>query len=155
MVTSLSFGLLAAPLASFLFSPAASALPSASLAPRDATRLGCFKDGSPRIFNAGFKGDNQMTIEMCATFCSSKPFFGVEYGRECFCGEAAPASSLAAPNTDCSFACAGTVLKTPAPPTVSGAPYLGCFKDASPRVLPDRLLAANDMTYAKCSDCAG
>jgi len=175
MVTSLLFGLLAAPLSSFLFFSAASGMPSAPLAPRDAavTRLGCFKHASPRIFSAGSKSDNQMTVEMCAAFCSTKRYFGLEYGRECYCNEAPPSSALTAPSSDCSFACAGNnaqkcgagmrldayinnAYTAPAPPTVSGAPYLGCFNDASPRVLPERLLATNDMTYANCRDnCAG
>ena len=174
MVTSFPFDLLAAPLSSFLFFSAVSGIPSAPLVPRDAvTHLGCFKDASPRIFSAGSRSDNQMTVEMCAAFRSTKQYFGLEYGRECYCSEAAPSSSLAAPNSDCSFACASnnaqkcgagmrldayinSAYTAPAPPSVSGAPYLGCFTDAFSRVLPERLLATNDMTYAKCRDnCAG
>ncbi|CZR68739.1 related to glyoxal oxidase precursor [Phialocephala subalpina] len=48
-----------------------------------------------------------MTIESCASDCAGYTYFGVEYGRECYCGNSFAAGSTAAPNSDCSFACAG------------------------------------------------
>ena len=86
----LSFGLLAAPLlSSLLFSNLVLGLPSGPLAVRDGafTRQGCFSDSSPRIFTAGRIANDQMTIGACAAFCSTKPFFGLQYGRECPAGQ--------------------------------------------------------------------
>jgi hypothetical protein len=49
-----------------------------------------------------------MTLESCASFCSAFSMFGVEYGRECYCGNALGAGSTKAPNqADCSFTCPG------------------------------------------------
>lgn len=73
-----------------------------------------------------------MTLESCASFCSGFPCkicqeafltrgvtlfgfeadgqpadFGVEYARECYCGNSFAAGSTQAPATDCSMACTG------------------------------------------------
>lgn len=48
-----------------------------------------------------------MTLESCASDCAGFTYFGTEYGRECYCGNAFGAGSVVAPAADCSFACAG------------------------------------------------
>lgn len=48
-----------------------------------------------------------MTLESCAAFCSGYTYFGVEYARECYCGNSFGAGSVVAPATDCNFPCAG------------------------------------------------
>lgn len=48
-----------------------------------------------------------MTLESCATNCAGFSMFGVEYGRECYCGNSFTAGSIPAPPTDCSFPCPG------------------------------------------------
>ncbi|KAH8807678.1 hypothetical protein F5884DRAFT_673669, partial [Xylogone sp. PMI_703] len=50
-----------------------------------------------------------MTLEECGTYCSASNFnyFGVEYGGECYCGNAINAGSVVAPLTDCSNICPG------------------------------------------------
>ncbi|KAK3940061.1 glyoxal oxidase-like protein [Diplogelasinospora grovesii] len=48
-----------------------------------------------------------MTLEACQAFCSSYTYFGVEYARECYCGNSFNPGSVAAPASDCSFLCAG------------------------------------------------
>ena len=174
---SLSFGLLAAPLLSGLF-PTVAGLPSGRpVQVRDAfTRLGCFTDtdAAHRALAADFKGDDTMTVEMCAEYCSAYQFFGIEYGRECYCGNERDAGSLTAPDADCSFACPGDASETcgagsrieiytnngytpPTPPAApAGAPYLGCFVDSAERALPDRIVSEADMTAAKCAaNCDG
>jgi hypothetical protein len=177
---SLSFGLLAAPLLSGLFSTA-TALPSRRPIPVSAraaafTRSGCYTDtdAGNRALSGDFKGDDTMTVEMCAEYCSAYQFFGIEYGRECYCGNERNANSVSAPDTDCNFACPGDATETcgagsrleiyinngyTAPePTVPdvGAPYLGCFVDNAARVLPDRIISEDDMTAAKCAaNCDG
>ncbi|KAK0750306.1 WSC domain-containing protein, partial [Schizothecium vesticola] len=172
----LSFGLLAAPLlSSLLFANVVVGLPGAPVIARNGafTRQGCFSDTSPRIFTADRAANDQMTIEACAAFCSTEPFFGLQYGRECYCGITAAPASLQIPDSQCSFPCAGNPAQkcgagmrldvytndayVPyAPPVIVGAPYLGCFADGTPRALPERLLSTADMTIAKCSThCAG
>ncbi|GAO19168.1 hypothetical protein UVI_02014690 [Ustilaginoidea virens] len=51
---------------------------------------------------------DDMTLESCAEFCADLTYFGVEYGRECYCGkEIAGESERAADQQDCSFLCPG------------------------------------------------
>lgn len=59
-----------------------------------------------KLFNTD---DDAMTLEMCRAFCDSKGtiFFGVEYGRECYCGNKFEKGSVDAPSSDCSMPCAG------------------------------------------------
>lgn len=45
---------------------------------------------------------------MCADFCDGFTYFGVEYGRECYCGDKLREGSVPAENQkDCSFLCPG------------------------------------------------
>ena len=171
---SLSFGLLATPLIFSLF-PTATALPGRP-APRQGvafTHSGCFADAADRVLTAGFKGDDHMTVEMCAEHCASFEYFGIEYGRECYCGNEPLAPSLAVPGTECNMPCAGDASQScgagwrldlftndgytpPSPPADPGAPFLGCFVDAGDRVLPDRIISLDDMTAVKCAaNCEG
>ncbi|WYZ46036.1 hypothetical protein EsH8_IX_000261 [Colletotrichum jinshuiense] len=116
-----------------------------------------------------------MTIAKCAAFCSMYDLFGVEYGRECYCGSSRDPGSMQVDSTDCSFACAGDpnsvdrcgagdrlnlysnsnpVVRGPA--SLPGITSLGCFVDNGQRVLPSKSISANDMTAAKCAaNCAG
>jgi hypothetical protein len=49
-----------------------------------------------------------MTLEMCGEFCAGFTYFGVEYGRECYCGNSLrEGSALAENQKDCSFLCPG------------------------------------------------
>jgi hypothetical protein len=55
-----------------------------------------------------------MTLEICATFCSSKgyPYLGVESGKDCYCGKKGPSSgSVEAPSSECSVSCKGDKLQ--------------------------------------------
>ena len=177
-MSSLLFGCLATPLVYSLLASTAAGLPSSRppVSARDAaafTRLGCFTDGAPRALSADSKGDDALTVEICAAYCSSYQYFGVEYGRECYCGNDRDVSSVAAPDADCSFPCAGDASETcgaglrldvytnnnyvaPAPATSAGAPYLGCFVDNAARALPENIVSQDGMTAANCAiNCAG
>jgi len=48
-----------------------------------------------------------MTLEACQAFCSAFTYFGVEYSRECYCGNSFNAGSVPAPAADCSMTCMG------------------------------------------------
>ncbi|KAK1994677.1 WSC domain-containing protein [Colletotrichum falcatum] len=54
---------------------------------------------------------DDMTLESCAAFCDSFTYFGVEYSRECYCGNSFSAGSVPAPASDCSMKCAGNQLE--------------------------------------------
>ncbi|KAL2132695.1 hypothetical protein VTI74DRAFT_3475 [Chaetomium olivicolor] len=143
---SLSFGLLAALLLSGLFSTTAGLPSGRPVSVRAAfTRSGFFTDtdAAHRALAANFKGDDTMTVEMCAEYCSAYQFFGLEYGRECYCGN------------EQIYTNDGYTPPTP-PAAPAGAPYLGCFVDAAERVLPYRIISEDDMTAANCAaNCEG
>jgi hypothetical protein len=87
-----------------------------------------------------------MTAEFCGDFCTGQgyPMFGTEYSRECFCGIARQAGSVAALEGDCNMACTGDVgemcggpsrlsvyVAEAPPPSGSTYSYQGCFTEAT------------------------
>jgi hypothetical protein len=60
-----------------------------------------------RALSATTFAADTMTLEACAAFCSGYTYFGVEYARECYCGNSFNQGSIPALSTDCSFTCAG------------------------------------------------
>ncbi|EJD47485.1 WSC-domain-containing protein [Auricularia subglabra TFB-10046 SS5] len=142
------------------------------------TSLGCFVDSQSArtlrgtaLFSAG-----NMTPATCASRCKSAgfKFAGVEYGKECFCGNEIVNQKKVA-DGDCSTACAGdakarcgagnriniyqaassTSPAKPAPTVaaVSGFNSLGCFVDpTNARTLRGTaLFRADNMTPAVCT----
>ncbi|KAK3983903.1 putative fungistatic metabolite [Cladorrhinum sp. PSN332] len=168
VATRSASGLRAASLLCFF--AAAQAIPHLSYK-RDVTsftRDGCFvgnANGHRILSKASYAGD-AMTVESCATFCYKFPQFGLEYGRECYCGSV-PEAAETVSDDDCSFPCAGNPeetcgagnradvytnnLYTPATPAELDVPYLGCFVDEGARALPDNLLGDDALTAQKCA----
>lgn len=120
-----------------LFSSFTYASPLQPVSRRDAALIpgygyeGCFTEATQgRALTGSSFYDDYMTVEKCAAACSNFAFFGVEhvltshilkhrkltsnirYGRECFCGGALSAGSVAASETDCSFRCPGNADQT-------------------------------------------
>jgi hypothetical protein len=145
---------------------------------------GCYTEANgERALSAASFASDQLTIERCATFCASFPIFGVEYGRECYCGSALGPGSIKVPEGDCNFKCAGSSTEncgagnrlnvykkpvastmtsaspsstlSPALPTSYGA--LGCYTEATEhRALKDKSSSDDAMTVEKCAaSCAG
>ncbi|KZL79134.1 wsc domain-containing protein [Colletotrichum incanum] len=72
--------------------------------------LGCQTEGANgRALTGKFTAADTMTVEDCASFCSVDgwQFMGVEYARECFCGNSTNAGSVPAPLGDCNMVCKG------------------------------------------------
>ncbi|KAF2799827.1 WSC domain-containing protein 2 [Melanomma pulvis-pyrius CBS 109.77] len=155
-------------------SPVSSSTPIPSFPGYDYT--GCVNDSSSdRTFTAKGQIADTNSYESCAAFCSGYMFFGVEYGTECYCGNALPPFAAPYPDSECNMPCAGnraelcgagyrlTVFKSltlyPAPsnPAISGYTYSGCYIDnVNVRVLGDSFLFAHDMTVPMCAGfCAG
>lgn len=172
MASALSnIGLLA--IVSFAIPAAVQAAPQRT--PREAASYeykGCFagsSDGQRVLSTASYAADD-MTIASCAAFCTDKnlKYFGVEYGRECYCGDTFPTAPAVAAS-ECSFSCPGggdpgqtcgaggrinlyqnNLYAGRAPATIEGVPYFGCFVDQGARVLPDNLLGSDSMTTELC-----
>ncbi|KAK2002194.1 WSC domain-containing protein [Colletotrichum falcatum] len=70
---------------------------------------GCYTEGQGvRALPARLYANDSLTLEMCGAFCKGNKYFGAEYGRECWCGDAFGTGSVLATNQkDCSFPCAG------------------------------------------------
>ncbi|KAM0811205.1 putative WSC domain-containing protein [Seiridium cardinale] len=66
-------------------------------------------DGDMRVLTGDRKGDNSMTVEMCAAFCKDYAYFGVEYAVECYCGNTFAGS--AHDEGDCSYVCPGNATE--------------------------------------------
>ncbi|CAM9602454.1 unnamed protein product, partial [Sphacelaria rigidula] len=127
-------------------SPAPSTAPTP--APTLYLDLGCFKDlRDSRVF-ANPLTDDSMTYAVCAAHCSAYTYFGVQYGKECWCGAAGTIFDINGSATcdipcagDSSAICGGTfafnaftvpeLVPTPAPtPAPTLYPVsLGCYKD--------------------------
>lgn len=62
--------------------------------------------GKRALDKSTFAADT-MTLEACASFCTGYTYFGVEYSRECYCGNTFNTGSVAAPASECSMTCMG------------------------------------------------
>ena len=70
---------------------------------------GCYTEANnSRALTGAFHSNDAMTVESCASYCSGYAYFGVEYGRECYCGNSPQAGSVITADKDCSFPCAGS-----------------------------------------------
>lgn len=69
------------------------------------TYVGCFIDQQPRALSGPYLQSDSMSIQLCATFCHSYPFFATEWGRECYCGQTVPPNQVT--NNECSMTCSG------------------------------------------------
>ncbi|CAG8971095.1 hypothetical protein HYALB_00010672 [Hymenoscyphus albidus] len=71
---------------------------------------GCYNEltvGGRALSKSTYTNDS-MTLELCSSFCSEAAYFGVEYGRECYCGNTiATGSTKVANQADCDFLCPG------------------------------------------------
>jgi len=134
----------------------------------DTPYFGCFVDQGARALPDNLLGADDMTGAKCAAHCAGYEYFGVEYGRECWCGNNPP--KLKAPEAECSFPCAGddtelcgaggriNVWGHPIPPPeeVGSYKHQGCYTDrGDARALSGKVVYDSLMTVEKCADaCA-
>lgn len=133
---------------------------------------GCYTEAANmRALSGSAYFDDSMTIEKCANACTGFKHFGVEYGRECYCGNNINDGSVEAPLADCSFACPGdssescgagnrlnlyTRTTDPAVPSRTVYSSRGCYAEPSNgRALTSQATRADDMTVAKCATFCG
>ncbi|KAL2269755.1 hypothetical protein VTJ83DRAFT_1939 [Remersonia thermophila] len=159
---------------------AAQALPRTAVSPvakrqgAAYTRQGCFVDNANgvRLLGAASTASDDMTVATCASFCSSYQYFGLEYGRECWCANSLSAQPVS--DAECSLACAGNSAETcgagdrldvyinddyvppagvPSPATLADFDYLGCFTDSgNNRALRGIVTFDSAMTLEKCAE---
>ncbi|CAN0382047.1 unnamed protein product [Pylaiella littoralis] len=74
----------------------------------DYTSAGCYADPDGNRSMAKEADSDAMTAAFCATLCTSSPFFGTQYGVECWCGDESSAQILSANGvTTCDDNCSG------------------------------------------------
>lgn len=115
-----------------------------------------------------------MTLEKCASLCSSYPYFGTQWSRECFCGDELTEGSAAAPEADCNMPCAGDSSQLcgggrrlslynnadwtgpEVPSDIGSYEFYGCVTDSQgTRTLPSALLRDSAMTLNMCASFCG
>ena len=69
---------------------------------------GCYTEAKwNRALTGNTTVEDGMTPETCAAFCNGHRIFGVEYGRECFCGDSLQAGCVKTLEDDCKMPCWG------------------------------------------------
>ncbi|KAF9880502.1 copper radical oxidase [Colletotrichum karsti] len=64
------------------------------------------RDHGRALKDSGTSSDS-MTKEVCAEFCKDYKYFGVEYGRECYCGNVLTSSATKVDASECNMQCSG------------------------------------------------
>ncbi|KAK9423053.1 putative WSC domain-containing protein [Seiridium unicorne] len=148
-------------------SSSAAASPSANAVytPNGASYVGCASEiQNGRALPLKPTSDAKMTISMCLASCSSNgyPVAGLEYGRECWCGNALDAGVKleAGVKGACGMPCAGDQSQTCGGPSLlsvyrnntlraassvsstGGFDYVGCYDESKGRAVGPLLAAA-------------
>ncbi|CAN0347709.1 unnamed protein product [Ectocarpus sp. 6 AP-2014] len=77
-------------------------------APTTSTFVGCYQDESDaRIMELALTDSSSMTKEMCEAECTGSTYFGMQYGRECFCGGSSTDLVQHGESTACDYECPG------------------------------------------------
>jgi hypothetical protein len=70
--------------------------------------LGCYSEATTgRALSSAAFAEDDMTVELCASKCTGFTMFGLEYQRECYCGNTLNPGSIATPQLDCKYSCMG------------------------------------------------
>lgn len=70
--------------------------------------LGCFAQPGGRTLSLTSTTSNSMVLKMCATYCSGKTYFGLEFSAECYCGNSLNIQSTLADPSQCNMPCKGS-----------------------------------------------
>ncbi|KAH6682060.1 WSC domain-containing protein [Halenospora varia] len=132
---------------------------------------GCYTEANNmRALTGNSYYDDLMTVEKCAAVCSRFKWFGVEYGRECYCGNVINTGSVVTQASECSFSCPGNAVEncgagnrldmyssTVAPPNSASFSSLGCYTEGTNgRTLVEKDYSSDSMTIELCaSTCEG
>ncbi|XP_062586874.1 kremen protein 2-like [Saccostrea cucullata] len=74
--------------------------------------LGCFEDKPKRTLSGSSRhDDSELTVESCRKFCADYQFYGVEFGKECFCRNFFT-SFIKKPECECNVKCSGNKTQT-------------------------------------------
>lgn len=135
---------------------------------------GCYTDSvSARVLTGRSTSSSTMTYKSCSTYCTGFLYWGVEYGSQCYCGQAFTNPTSPAPASDCSTKCSGdntqvcgagnrmnlfkSTQQVPSNATIPGYTYAGCYTDSgSARVLTGKYVPDSALTIERCATaCKG
>lgn len=69
--------------------------------------MGCYTEATNgRALNSLSKAAASISVDTCASYCSAYTYFGVEYGNECYCGNAIQSGSGLITDGRCKMPCA-------------------------------------------------
>lgn len=144
------------------------------------TYAGCWFDSADfRSLPNKVYDSNTNTIELCTSTCVSQGFSiaGLEYGSQCYCGNALTARAVKVVESSCAVPCPGNssetcgsgnrlslfsngtpkVLSPPTTPeSVGNFYYSNCYTDTSPRTLTGKSTSGSFMTLDYCANfCSG
>ncbi|KAH6671970.1 WSC domain-containing protein [Halenospora varia] len=128
-----------------------------------------------RALPAAFTSADDMTLEKCAGICSSYPYFGTQWSRECWCDKELTSGSAPAPLSECDHPCNGDATEMcggsrrlslyhnagwvgpEQPNSIGNYELYGCVTDSpSQRTLTGSSLASSGMTLEMCATfCSG
>ncbi|XWW94773.1 hypothetical protein V2A60_002721 [Cordyceps javanica] len=68
---------------------------------------GCYTEAGNnlRALHAKSWSDDAMSLASCSRYCAGFTYFGVEYGRECYCGDGFQGASARTADAECSMLC--------------------------------------------------
>ena len=145
------------------------------------TYQSCYTEITGRALSGFALADNSITLQTCASNCTQYQYFGVEYGRECYCSNTLGSGSAPATDGRCNMACSGnssftcggpngltlyqnlnwTTSAPPPPPPQPAGPtivpsvgsyqYVDCHTEVPGRALTGKAIASNDMTVQNCA----
>ncbi|MCJ1306581.1 hypothetical protein MMC25_000224 [Agyrium rufum] len=122
------------------------------------TYIDCHTEIPGRALTGKAIASDDMTIERCASNCTSFTYFAVEYGRECYCGNSLPSTSVTATDGRCNMVCGGNSTEICGGPNgltlYENVPnpwqYIGCANETNPRALPLATSVSPGMTIETC-----
>ncbi|KAM7215640.1 WSC domain containing protein [Rhypophila decipiens] len=135
---------------------------------------GCWQEPQGIKLLTGARAPNNlediMTIQVCQTFCAIWPYYGLEYERQCYCGQTLNGGALADPQSQCNIPCVGnssqicggpdrvslyydsSVPGPNDPPVFDDSNLVACYQETNPRVLDGPSIRDdNDMDLQACS----
>lgn len=89
--------------------PAPTNCPGQPASVADWTSYGCYSEATTRrALDDKSYADEDMTLAACAKFCAGYSYFGVEYARECYCGNKLNAGAMQRSAAECNLICSGS-----------------------------------------------
>ncbi|KAG0636289.1 hypothetical protein HOY80DRAFT_891585 [Tuber brumale] len=72
---------------------------------------GCYTEATAGRALSVLTASDTMTVDTCLGICNAYEYAGLEYGRECWCGNTLASGAVPAPATECRMKCAGNALE--------------------------------------------